>query len=201
MTTKIKASISKGNTKMGKVPSFSTMPGKTCSKLACRTCLKECYAMKAVRKYKETRNAYTRNTRLALDHREELFSQLGTFLARKNPEFFRFHVAGDIPDQDYLDRMYQIARDNPDTSFLAFTKRYYLTYAKRPKNMTIVFSAWPGVKFHRKRGIPVAWMVDKAGVEQRHLNRNVIWCPGHCETCGMCWALPQLGLDVCFPQH
>ena len=42
---------------------------------------------------------------------------------------FRFHVGGDIIDNIYFDYMVAIARDFPETKFLAFTKKYEIVNA------------------------------------------------------------------------
>jgi len=58
-----------------------------------------------------------RNARLT-----EVFEQI----EKKQPKFFRWHVAGDIPDAMYLAMMYRVACRFKRTKFLAFTKRYNL---------------------------------------------------------------------------
>ena len=45
-------------------------------------------------------------------------------LACKAVKFFRFHVAGDIMNYDYFEHMIEIAKNNPTTEILVFTKQY-----------------------------------------------------------------------------
>lgn len=191
-------SIAKGNTKMGRVPSISLPPIKACSRCAAKYCGKACYAMKAYRMYKQTKAAYDRNYEVARTDPNEYFRQVEAFLARVKPSFFRFHVSGDFLDQDYVNRAYVLARKFPEIKFLAFTKRFELSFAGRPENFTIVFSAWPGMHMRRRAGIQVAWMQD--GTETR-VPANALECPGNCETCAMCWNLSTIKRDVVFNKH
>ena len=199
--TKLKIAIAKGNTKMGdNMPSISLPPGTTCSEIACKTCLKSCYIMKAWRMYKATRAAYKRNLKIWKTAPEEYMQQVREYLKKKKPRFFRWHVGGDIPDQYYLDWMLSIAANFHKTKFLVFTKKYELDYSKSRfvKNLAVVFSAWPGVSIDRMKGVPIAWMQD--GTETR-VPEGALECHGGCSTCGMCWNLPKLGKDVFFNKH
>lgn len=193
-----KVSISGGNTKLGAIPNVSLIPGRDCGNVPCKV---DCYALKAWKQYKETRAAWTRNSEKAHKDREDLFVQLRSYLEKKSPRWFRWHVAGDILDQQYLEEMIAIARDFPGTRFLASTKRHDLTFKVMPDNLAIVFSMWPGWGSEdkaRKLGLGIAWMQD--GSETR-VPSNAIECPGNCENCAMCWHLNKLGRDVVFHKH
>jgi hypothetical protein len=87
-------------------------------------------------------------------------------------------VAGDILDQEYLDRMSYIARFSKMTRFLAFTKRHDLDYSRVPANLRVRFSQWPGVPELKAPGILGAWMQD--GTETR-IPKGAIKCAGSCE--------------------
>ena len=54
-------SISKGNSKMGAIPSVSLPPCITCNPTA--PCFKKCYAVKLSRRYKTVKTAYGFKTR------------------------------------------------------------------------------------------------------------------------------------------
>lgn len=188
-----KVSISQGNLKMGNVASVSLPPIAACGN--CRHCARDCYARKAYRLYPATRAAWDRNLQLARDDRAGYFAQVRDSLRR--PRFFRWHVAGDILDQDYLDRMKAIARELPAVKFWAFTKMHDLDFRRLPRNLTIVLSMWPGMPVPRSK-LPRAWMQD--GTETR-IPTNAIECPGNCETCGACAELRKIGRDVFFRKH
>jgi hypothetical protein len=99
--------------------------------------------------------------------------------------------------------MCRIAEENPETHFLAFSKAFDIVnrYEDReaiPGNLVIVFSAWPRMKIDNPHGHRVAWMQD--GTETR-VPEDAIECHGNCETCGLCYELPRLGVDVVFHKH
>jgi hypothetical protein len=138
--------ISKGNRKLGGVMNISTLPRTCCPDGV--PCSKKCYALKAVRLYPPTREAWSRNARIAKRHPDSYFTQIAARVAKDKPRLFRWHVAGDILNTDYLLGMCRIAAENPHTHFLAFTKAFDIVnrYEDRqalPDNLVIIFSAWP----------------------------------------------------------
>lgn len=128
-------SISEGNRKVGAIPSVSLLAVASCpAGVPCATS-GLCYVM---------RNMYWRKT-----IRE----------AHKG----KWHVAGDILDQGYLDEMCALARQFPQTGFLAFTKMHGLDYSARPANLSVVASMWThwgDVELVRGKGLPIAWYDD-----------------------------------------
>lgn len=205
------AKIAPGNSKLGKhIRNISFRPvidcpkGVPCAKMRRTKSGKLrpiCYAWKAWLQYKEVRKAWTLNAKAAAENRELHFADIRHNLTSNPTEFFRWFVAGDFPDQDYVNRVKSIAREFPNTSFLAFTKRHDLAFINLPSNLTIIASFWPGwgdEKAIRRKGLPIAWMQDAT---ETRIPKTAIKCPGTCEGCGMCWELPKLGRDVYFPQH
>ena len=157
--------------------------------------------MKFYRIRKTVKNAWDNNFELLKTDREKYFQDIKDFLSksrRKPYHFFRWHVSGDIMDQDYLENMKGIAKEYPDMNFLAFTKRYDLDFSDLPKNLAVVFSAWPDWPLP-EHSLPVAWMQD--GTETRYDEDKTLECPGNCETCGMCWSLKKIDRDVIFHKH
>ena len=187
--------ISDGNIKLGDIPNVSMAPVRACGN--CAACARTCYALKAYRMYKNTRAAWDHNLNAARTSQKAYFSDISAYIYDKKPRFFRWHVAGDILNQSYLNNMYALARTYPRTKFLAFTKMFKLKYKKRPKNLTIVFSIYPSMNLPRKKW-PRAWMQD--GSEKR-IPYNAIECGGDCEFCGKCWDLAKLKRDVYFHKH
>jgi len=153
--------------------------------------------------YPNTRAAWRRNEQLAKHHPGSYFKQIAVQVTQAKPRLFRWHVAGDIVNTNYLRGMCRIAAANPHTHFLAFSKAFEIVnrYEDReviPSNLVIVFSAWPGMRFLNPYGHRVAWMQD--GTETR-VPEDAIRCPGNCESCGMCYELERLGHDVVFYKH
>lgn len=195
-------SISRGNSKLGSVINVSTVPRRCCPEgVPCAN--GGCYALKAYRMYPATRRAWTRNERIARRHPDVYFSQIAERVAKVRPCLFRWHVAGDILSVEYLRGMCQVATENPSTHFLAFTKGFdivnrYEYLQALPDNLVIIFSAWPGMIFANPHGHRIAWMQD--GTETR-VPEDAVECPGNCESCGLCYDLPRLGVDVVFRKH
>ena len=192
----MKIAISPGNTKTGRIPALSLPPVVTCIPNA--PCAKDCYALKAWKQYPATRAAWGRNLELWAKSPNEFTRQVSSYIAKRKPKFFRWHVSGDCPDQYYAEIVVEIAKAYPETKFLIFTKRYSWFTGKMPANLSVVFSCWPGLALPRSRKIPRAFMQD--GTETR-VKGNELDCPGNCETCGMCWNLSQTGKNVVFEKH
>jgi len=188
------ATISHGNQKVGDCPNVSLLPVVSCPRGI--PCAHSCYDVKACKLYPTVKAARRRNWVAAKKRPWEYFSGISNYLAKYQPRYFRWHVGGDILDQDYLDRMYGIADAFPDIAFLAFTKHHTLDFRARPANLNIVLSMWPGWGNRRKR-LPRAWMQD--GSETR-IPESAIQCTGSCEDCGVCWHIKS-GQDVWFHKH
>jgi len=189
-------SIVDGNTKTGAVPAVSTTPIEGCpAGVPCAT-RDGCYACKFLHR-PTVRAAWSDNLDAVRHDRARFFGALRVYLSKRLPRFFRWHVAGDIADAAYLAEMKALARDFPNTRFLAFTKRHSLNFRGLPANLTVVLSMWPGWGNTREK-MPRAWMQD--GTETR-VPADAVECPGNCESCGMCWNLPRLGRDVVFEKH
>ena len=157
--------------------------------------------MKAYRMYPLVRAAWNTNSKEIKNNREQYFNDIAAYLRKKSPDFFRWHVAGDIPDIKYLVQMLHIANNFKGTKFLAFTKRHDLLKELQtdslPANLTIVASMWPNWGTPPK-DYPKAWMQD--GTETR-MPKDALVCPGNCGDCGACWNLRNLKKDVVFKKH
>lgn len=194
-------SISKGNSKMGFIPSVSLPPIVTCAR-GC-TCAKKCYAAKLCRIYGTVRKAYARNLDILKNDMDNYFIQVKA--AAMVTKYFRFHVSGDIPDMNYLDRMVKLAQELPGTTFLAFTKQYnfinnFLQYAAIPDNLKIIFSEWPGMHMENPHNLPVAHVIFKGSEPADD------WkiCGGNCSECACrgvgCWELKK-SEHIAFYEH
>ncbi len=183
-------SISDRNSKMGRIPSVSLPPVLSCPPGV--PCGEDCLACHRRYKTRPVKAALARNWEVCQTDRQLYFNALEGFLAFKGPEFFRFHVAGDIPDQAYLRRMYRLARRFFKTKFLVFTKNHGLNFGSRPSNMAVLLSMWPEWGDTRKR-MPRAWLNVP---EETRMPSDVMHCSGACDSCGLCWELPSIGRDV-----
>ena len=197
-------SISKGNSKMGAIPSVSLPACITCNPNA--PCFKKCYAAKIERLYTNTRNAYARNLEILNNSPVAYWAQVKA--AAITTRFFRYHVSGDIPNIDYFVYMVKTARDLPGTMFLAFTKQYNIvneyinTFGADaiPHNLKIIFSNWGSWKCENPHNLPTCEIILK-GSEPAP---NWKICGGNCTDCACrgigCWELKN-GETIAIYEH
>ena len=110
------------------------------------------------------------------------------------PEYFRWHVSGDVPDQYYALNMWIIAILCPETKFLVYTKQTHYFDGLDEDNLTMRQSMWPGWGTRDER-YPAVWMQD--GTETR-MPKYAIQCKGKCDQCYKCWNLTR---DVVIQKH
>lgn len=187
----IKPCISTGNTKIGRVLNVSLMPVMTCGN--CEHCMGYCYDVKACVRYPDTViDARMRNTVLLQRDRNLYFQYIIDKCARRRKNlFFRWHVAGDIVDIDYLDRMVAIARMFPNFRFWTYTKMYSLVneYVRThgdnrqtaiPSNLSIMFSEWSGTEMPNPYNFPTFACRLKAEADKVMTGYH---CTGNCDVC------------------
>jgi hypothetical protein len=191
----MKLSISKGNMKLGHIPNLSLPPVVTCRPGV--PCAGQCYANKAYRLYPNVKKVWDTNWELWSTNPVDYFGQLQAWLFKHKPEWFRFHVSGDIPDRRYWESLNYTATLFLETKFMLFTKRFDLEFGYIPPSLSVVLSMWPGqaIPEHLDH-LPKAWCLpdDRAPA-------SALLCPGNCESCGACWSLAQRGQDVAFKLH
>ena len=195
-------SISKGNSKMGAIPSVSLPACITCNPNA--PCFKLCYAAKITRLYKTVKTAYENNLQILKDDPALYWEQVkqGAQMAR----YFRFHVSGDIPNIEYFKQMVNLANELKHTSFLAFTKQYTIVneFLKDggtiPENLKIIFSNWGAWKCENPYKLPECEVILKGSEPAPD------WkiCGGNCTECACrgigCWELKN-GETIAIYQH
>jgi len=121
------------------IPAYKTKSGKITCPFAL-TCVKDCYAQKG---------NYIRFPKVAegMEQRYTLTKSLN-FVALMNIEIIkkkvnavRIHDSGDFYSMEYIKKWVQIAKDNPNVNFYAYTKSIPLFKGlELPKNMDIIFS-------------------------------------------------------------
>lgn len=200
----ISVSVSPGNRKTGWIPSVSLMPYITCPAACKGTCDGKCYAGKLCAIYKTTLQSYARNVAI-WQVKPDLYFNTIKAVAMQN-RFFRYHVAGDIPNSVYFAWMVQIAKDVPGCTFLAFTKRYNIVNewidanGPLPSNLKILFSGWSNLKPINPHGLPETTVYGK------HETPDPAWllCGGNCSECSCrgcgCWKV-ESGDVIAFEIH
>ena len=189
-----KVIISKGNSKIGKIPNVSLRPILDCGN--CKSCAGDCYARKAYAMYPAVRSAWGNNGKVFRANPATACQQVSEYVAKHKPEFFRWNVSGDILNQAHMDGIRKTAIDNPGTKFLVFTKMHGLSFRNIPANLKVILSMFPTMPKHGKK-FSSAWMQD--GTETR-IPKTAWHCPGSCLNCGACWNLKN-GQDVYFTKH
>ena len=191
----IKLCISKGNVKIGRVMNVSIPPIITCHH--CKECKYYCYDVKACLQYPNTViDARIRNYTVLTKNRDEYFSRINRAMKRRRTnKYFRWHVAGDIVDYDYFNRMIENAKANPDFIIWTYTKEYETvnewiknhggTKESLPKNFTVMFSEWRGLAMNNPYGLPEFRVVMKDDESKPDPKKNH-YCPGNCDICKKC---------------
>jgi hypothetical protein len=195
-------SISKGNSKMGGIPSVSLPACVTCNPNA--PCFKKCYALRLEKRYPAVNRAYYRNLNILQNNPDTYWQQVKQ--AAQTARFFRYHVSGDIPNINYLHNMVTLANATPNTKYLAFTKQftiineYLKTVKKLPDNLQIILSNWGEWKCDNPHNLPTCEIILKG-------NKPVDnWkiCGGNCTECACrgvgCWELKQ-GETIAIYEH
>lgn len=194
--------ISPGNQKMGNLPSISLPSVKTCRVCNCN---EKCYARKLERLRPSVRNAYQHNLDVLTNDPDTYWREVEASIMMSR--FFRFHVSGDIPDEEYFARMVKAARRNPHCQILCFTKKYeivngFLIVDNLPRNLHIIFSGWAGLEMLNPFSLPEAHVRYRDG--STTAREDAVECGGNCSECALtdcgCWTLKS-GEQVVFHEH
>ncbi|MBA7692004.1 hypothetical protein ES703_100560 [subsurface metagenome] len=180
------AQISRWNSKLGVLPSFSlpvlkTCPGKTefCSRL--------CYGLRGRFTHQRIKEIYENN--LKASKQPDFVERIVRGILKTKAGVFRLHVVGDFYSVEYVERWLEIAERLPDVKFFGST-RSWRTPGLRD---TVV----------RFRDLPNVYL--RASIDPTHLDKPScswgVWsvegegdpCPHdfglgkHCITCQKCW--------------
>lgn len=195
--------ISRGNSKMGAIPSVSLPSVVTCRPC---DCVKKCYARRIERIRPSVLAAYKNNLKLLHENPDTYWREVEAAVMLS--QYFRFHVSGDIPDYPYFERMVEVAKRNPHCQILCFTKQYdivssYIAWlGALPPNLHVVLSAWTGLAMHNPFDLPEAHVRYRDGTTTAR--PDALECGGNCTECaitdGGCWVLKK-GEQVIFNEH
>ena len=185
----LKIHISGGNMKLGAIMNISLPPVTTCHN--CSSCKHYCYAVRSYNRLPDTAAAWNENYLLFITNPEKYFNDIS--YAVRTQRFFRWHVSGDIVNQEYFLGMIRVANENPKTEFLAFTKAYQIVNAAIdagaviPANLHLLFSAAPGVDMPNPHKIPECHInfADPALNTYCGGAEFVYHCTGNCTECAI----------------
>lgn len=198
--------VSHTNSKLGaSIPSVNLPPIITCRPDA--PCYHGCYAQHGNFVYSKVKESLLNNLN-AYKENPNLFFKMIAEESKLNLAF-RWHSSGDIVDEKYLQGMCWVARKNPNTKYLCFTKKFELVNDyisakhKIPKNLTIVFSSWKDFVPENPYNLPTTWVYFPKEGENKYndlIPKNAIPCNGKCPECLACWQLKK-GQSVYFKKH
>lgn len=189
-----KISISKGNSKLGRIAQFNLMPGLTCSKQANKTCYVDgCYAKKSLR-YPAVKTAWGKNTYMVQNNLAEFYIQMWEFLNTYNKPFFRIHSSGDFISTEYFNVWMRLIKEFSEIKFLAYTKQFDVVldglHGSIPENFSLYISMWEGEKItgsadilHTVYNVPYTAVIPN---EANHVG-DAFLCGGDCRTCKVCY--------------
>lgn len=175
--------------------------------ITCNRNCKGCYAQKGNFTFPKVKDGIMKNYEAYKADEDRFFSVLDNQLNMIPYRFFRWHSSGDIVDERYLEGMMWLARKHKGTNFLCFTKKYdivneYLNNHRKPKNLTLVLSAWGDLIPPNPHNLPTAW-VEGIGFDEL-IPENAFKCHGNCGECvntsEHCWKM-QKGEAVYFHKH
>lgn len=196
--------ITLSNVKLGgNIPQLNMPYAITCRPDA--PCFKQCYCNHGNMAFASVRNSHKNKLELYKEDPKKFFEKIDFELSFVTYKYFRWHSAGDIVDEQYLDLMCWLARRHKETRFLCFTKKYelvnnYLNNHRKPSNLVLVLSNWGTWRVENPHNLPESFVDFGNGDEE--IPVFAYECPGRCEACNgqHCWHLNK-GQSVCFHKH
>lgn len=173
------------------LPAIFTCPNST------SVCRSVCYATK---KYLTSKVLKFRFSNLISSFEEDFVDKISGQIKACMLRKVRVHESGDFYSQEYLNKWVKIAKNNPNTKFLAYTRSFQLDFRRIPDNFVIYFSIDRETKecppyFHRsylllpdERNPFPSWKVCKRRKRHHYCGKS----------CNYCW--DNLG-NVVFPKH
>ena len=187
--------ISKGNQKLGVIPSFSlpaleTCPGKT------EFCDRYCYANRGRFWWKKVKEELRMN--LIATRCDDFAEKISEVILQAAPEAFRIHVSGDFYDYAYTRKWIEIAKTCSSVVFFGSTRSWRIPALNEPLKE---LAALPNVclrastDFTHTDTPEEGWSIlsiDGAGVQCPHDYGLV----DHCTKCGKCWRNKRLDVKL-----
>jgi len=186
-----------GNTKVGEIPTFSTLMGdytykKLTGKLKnikgtcgnCGSCKKACY-VRASYRFPSVIYSQAVNTWGMRNELDKVERDLAAQIKRRDIKVYRINQSGELENEEQLAMWCRLAEAFPETRSYLYTKMYglvekFLKAGLVPKNLTILYSVWKdqGVKeYERVKDLPnvKAFVYDDGDVRLE----TKIYCPAY----------------------
>lgn len=210
--------VSDGNGKTGKALNLNLPIEYTCNH-DCE-CYKKskCYAEHGCYLFHNNQKLYSENLNFFYNSTSEEFCKaVKIAIDFFGYSLFRYFTCGDIPNTRFFDCMVQIAKDNPNIRFWAYTKKYGIVNrwidqnGDFPENLTIIFSHWlneNGTYYHMENphNLPTSEFIPFG--KENTIDKSFHVCPcsdptvkSTCETCEKpCYKL-QKGEHMALLEH
>ena len=129
--------------KMDKIPSLSTSPMNNPNCIKNRrvkdSICQSCYAVAGC-------NQYSSLDKVLLQNSDILKNKIDVSQIKTSTIYYRLESHGDIINEDHLDNLVRIVKNNPQTKFGLWTKHYpitekYFDTHKKPKNLQLQYSS------------------------------------------------------------
>lgn len=199
--------ITKGNHKLGKIPSVAVSPWITCQGKLCHD-RGTCYGLHG--RFLSFIKFYymVENTVLLQKHPEEFKAQIKAYFG-KHPDvsIFRWFENGDFPDVESVALFDEIAKENKKTAFICMTKQYdkvnkYLevTGGKYSKNLKLRFSKFEidGLTMcDNPYDLPLTDVINS----KEELHEGAFLCPGTSVGCSKCKACAYTNKEINFEKQ
>ena len=120
------------------ITAYKSMTGKLICPFA-KDCVKYCYAQKGAYSWSNVKPAFEK--RYELTKTDNFINLMNSEIKRKKVDFLRIHDSGDFYSKAYIQKWFNIANDNPNVKFYAYTKSFILFQGLTiPDNLDIIFS-------------------------------------------------------------
>lgn len=195
--------ISKGNTKLGKIMNWSLPRVESCPSRT-HLCESLCYVGNYDRQYPSVSKAYGNNLDAVIlgeDWKVELLRTIG----KAKPALFRIHVSGDFYSPSYIKAWGEIIALNPETKFLAYTRSWRNPRLRKELNLLrknlpnlVLFASCDAEAYNAPDGWKRAWMgeaLEGKAIKCVNLNGS----KKQCDACRICWS--DKNHNVFFPLH
>lgn len=183
--------ISRGNIKLGVLPSFSLPPGKTCPGMT-PFCDRYCFACHGRYMMPNVEGSNERRHQISLS--KDFVPLMIADLSKVSPPAFRLHVVGDFYSVPYIERWLKIIHRFPDIHFFGSTRSWRV-----PKLVEAIEEIRDHDNVYLRASIDLTdnlspgsawstWSVQGPGVPCPHDKGKV----KSCYTCGRCWNDKQI---------
>lgn len=198
--------LQKGNEKTGvNCFTISLLPIIDCTN--CSECKGTCYDINNVCRFKSVINDRARNSALHLADINRFWEEVNLQVKANFVTQLRINVGGDLTYDDFK-LLNNVAKENPHTDFLFFTKSYddinrFLSEEKFESNVHSIISRWIGLECNNEFNLPESHVLFEDGsTTAPEYGSN--YCKGNCSGCHMykegCWTLKN-GESVIFKAH